>query len=87
MGSIVHFVLIEGKCAGSHRPAIVVRHDRGLVCNVQVLTDGNNRKKDINKNGDGLPGKFWRYSVQYDPTGKEPGTWHWPENVEVKGEL
>ena len=74
IGRTVHFVLHEGPRIGSHRPAVVVSV-KGMMVNLQVLTDGNRTK------GDKLPGTFWRYDVNCDPEGKEPGSWHWPERV------
>jgi hypothetical protein len=72
-GRMVHFVLEDGRHAGEHRPAIVVKvwnKDVGLV-NLQVLCDGTN---------DYLNGKDtrWVTSAEYDESGK-PRTWHWIE--------
>lgn len=91
-GRIVHYVLESGRSKGDHRPAIVVRdwkQENGLV-QLQVFTDGANDeftnfvfvtddKRDI-ATGDQSSNVVWRTSVHYSEA-KEPGTWHWPEQV------
>ena len=75
-GRTVHFVVPDGRSAGEHRPAVVVRvwesgHCEGYV-NLLVQMDGTN---------DGMPpGEFlrWETSVCYDEE-KKPRTWHWIE--------
>lgn len=79
-GRIVHYVLPEGPSKGEHRPAIVVRvwgqyeDAEGVpLIQLQVFTDGLN---------DGFTaGTEWRTSVHHDPTGEQPGTWHWIERA------
>lgn len=75
-GRMVHFVLPDGRSAGEHRPAVVVRvwnKATGYV-NLQVLTDGSN-------DGDlYAAGVYWATSVTYSE-GKEPRTWHWIEQA------
>ena len=95
VGSIVHYVLPDGRSQGQHRPAIVVRdwtnagtsYPDGTV-NLQVFTDGaNDGFKDVHvfhlKNDE-------RHEFHTTPDTlwrtsihhsetKEPGTWHWPE--------
>lgn len=76
-GRLVHYVLDSGRNQGQHRPALIVRTwgDSDNVqsyVNVQVLTDDAN---------DGLPAIMWVTSVQYDPMGLTPRSWHWPEYV------
>ena len=92
IGRIVHFVLPNGE----HRPAIVVRvwpdeflHNQqdttGL--NLQVFLDGTNDNEAyaglfLPAKIDTLHGTMWYTSAQYDPSGIQTGTWHWPETVE-----
>lgn len=70
----MHYVLPEGRSAGEHRPAIVVRlwepggGSTGYA-QLQVFTDAGN---------DGMNPVEWKTSVLFDENGK-PGTWHWPE--------
>ncbi len=76
-GRIVHYVLDTGPSEGQHRPAIVVRvweKATGYI-QLQVFVDGTN---------DGFaPGEnvVWRTSVQPDPTGEKPYSWHWIERA------
>lgn len=72
IGSVVHYVLHTGPNQGEHRPAIVVKADG--TTSLQVFADGNP------KLGDMLPNCFWRYTVPFDPTGKQIGSWHFAEN-------
>ena len=77
IGRIVHYVLRDGRSAGEHRPAIIVRvwePEAGYV-NLQVLTDGAN---DGAEAGSGM---IWATSVFPDEQFQGPGTWHWPERV------
>ena len=91
-GRIVHFVLDSGRSKGQHRPAIVVRdwkQENGLV-QLQVFTDGMNDDfpaivSGMQSNGEAVSlhmtaNTIWRTSVHYSDD-KEPGTWHWPEQV------
>lgn len=68
----VHFVLHSGPNQGSHRPAVVVNTDNGMT-DLQVFCSGNP------KLGDEMPNVFWRYRVPFDATGKQIGSWHYPE--------
>lgn len=91
VGRIVHYVLESGRCAGDHRPAIVVRdwkQENGLV-QLQVFTDGWNdgfKATQLVKVGEQETAisieqnTIWRTSVHYSEE-KEPGTWHWPERA------
>jgi len=89
IGRIVHYVLPEGRSAGDHRPAVIVRvwgEDQvragtlpasalGTV-QLQVFVDDSN---------DGFEAEtvaVWKTSVIHDETGK-PNTWHWPEREEA----
>lgn len=71
-GSIVHYVLPDGRHKGEHRGAIVTKvGDRSLV-NLSVFGDSSNDGPQY------AMGSVWRTSVQFSE-GKEPGTWHWIE--------
>lgn len=79
-GRIVHYVLPDGRHAGEHRPAIVVKvwhmpdgsvQDNGL-CNLQVFVDGTNDYEDYK-------GSIWATSIEYDEEEKQPRTWHFIE--------
>lgn len=72
IGDTLHYVLHAGPQIGEHRPAIVTRTQEGT--DLQVFSSGNG------KSGDKMPNVFWRYRVKRDDTGKEVGTWHWPEH-------
>ncbi len=75
IGSIVHYVLPDGKSAGQVRPAVVVRiwDDTKTIgtSQLQVFTDDQN---------DGLPPVMWATSILYDENGA-PGTWHFPGDL------
>jgi hypothetical protein len=80
VGGVVHYVLPDGRSAGEHRPAIIVRvwdsppHSRSYV-QLQVFVDGTNDYPDYN-------GAVWATSVQADfGDTPAPRTWHWPEYV------
>lgn len=74
VGRIVHFVLDEGKHAGEHRPAIVVRVWSDDLINIEVFTDGEN-----DGYGQSLRDNIvWQTSVRRDDSHR-PHTWHWPE--------
>lgn len=80
IGRVVHYVLNEGRNAGDHRPATIVRvwgDQPDSLVNLQVLTDSN---AEANSN-DCLPQVLWKTSVSFDSTGEKPQTWHWPERV------
>lgn len=62
---------------GEHRPAIVTRTVEGV--DLQVFSSGNG------KSGDKMPNIFWRFRVKHDVSGKETGTWHWPETSRPTG--
>ena len=81
VGHIVHYVLPDGRSAGQHRPAIVVRDwkQRNGLVQLQVFTDGSNDNL-LNYNDQNPANVVWRTSVHYDDT-KEPGTWHWIEKT------
>ncbi len=90
VGRIVHYVLSEGRSAGDHRPAIIVRvwgeeqvaagtlpeSALGTV-QLQVFTDSS----ADGRFNDELPAVMWKTSVVHDDEGKAPNTWHWPEPV------
>jgi hypothetical protein len=82
-GRIVHYVLREGRNAGEHRAALVVRVWRANgnppengCANLQVFMDGTN---DATPAGTAV-WVDWKTSVYYDESGK-PGTWHWIERA------
>lgn len=82
-GKLVHFVLHEGPHEGQHRPALIVRDwndwdEEPGTCNLQVFTDGPGPEAGYESN-DCLPAVMWVTSAQYDPEGKEPYSWHFPE--------
>lgn len=78
-GRIVHYVLPDGRHAGEHRPAIVVKVWPGAgSIQLQVFTDGGDTPPLSN---DGLPQVMWKTSVVHNEAEKRPGTWHWPERV------
>jgi hypothetical protein len=74
LGRIVHFVLPDSsQNAGAHRAAIVTNPEPDTYPNLFVFIDdlmdppvADNRSAR---------------SVEFDPTGTKPGTWHWPERV------
>ena len=77
IGRQVHYVLPEGRAAGEHRPATIVKiwdpvPAHGSLVQLQVLTDQTNDGYDT--------GLLWRTSVRYSEE-HDPGTWHWPEFV------
>lgn len=81
-GRIVHFVLPDGRHAGEHRPAIVVkvwRQGDGTppangYSNLVVFMDGTN-------DGASLGGCInWQTSIEYSAESK-PRTWHWIEKA------
>ncbi len=82
IGSIVHFVLANGRSAGQHRPAVVVRlwgeptEDYTPTVQLQVFTDGTNDFEHDQAHS----GLLWATSVPYSEEPK-PYTWHWPERV------
>lgn len=78
-GDLVHYVLPDGKNAGEHRPAIVVKvwrmpdgsvQDNGL-CQLQVFVDGTN-------DYDNYSGSVWATSIEYGDN-EQLGTWHFIE--------
>lgn len=77
-GTIVHYVLPDGRSEGEHRPAIVVRvwryegkpQENGL-CQLQVFVDGTNDYPDYS-------GSVWATSVEHSHD-HLPGTWHFIE--------
>jgi hypothetical protein len=91
-GRIVHYVLHPAHPGDplEHRPAIVVKdlHEASGSCNMQVFVDGTNDRGPIDASYP-LPtteetsrGVAWRTSVVFSAT-PQPGTWHWPEKVEL----
>lgn len=83
IGSLVHYVLGNGRYAGEHRPATIVKiwgeATAGYTpaVQLQVLTDGTN---DFEQGQNGANGLLWATSVSYSEEPR-PYTWHWPENV------
>jgi hypothetical protein len=86
IGRIVHYVIKEGRSAGCHRPAFIVNCFGPDVphVNLQVFLDyGNDDGSEfttldqITRQTYPLTGHV--YSAPYDPEGKLPGSWHWPE--------
>ena len=82
IGDTVLMVLNDHDRKGEIRPAIVVRVFNGTdggggvpLINVQQFTDGNNDITDHPV----APTTIWRTSLHHDQAGKQPGTWHWPE--------
>jgi len=80
IGCIVHYILPDDRCAGEHRPAIIVKiwpEYNGIQhIQLQVFTDGLNDGERYKS------GIHWATSVTYaDPSEDKPGTWHWPERV------
>ncbi len=75
IGRTVHYVLPAGPRKGEHRAAIVTG------CFVQ---DRANLTVFLDQPDDTLAAEMRGYvirerSVEYDPTGTVPGSWHWPE--------
>jgi len=78
-GSIVNYVLPDGRSQGEIRPAIVVRVWRNVspelieqgYSNLVVFIDGTNDYPDADGH------TIWATSKVYSE-GIEPGTWHWP---------
>jgi hypothetical protein len=87
IGRIVHYVLKEGRSAGCHRPALIVNCFGPDVphVNLQVFLDrGNDAECEfpaLHTPGQEYPSLGHVYSAHYDPEGKAPGSWHWPERV------
>lgn len=67
VGRMVHFV--PGGAGARHEAAIVV------ACGVTGIED------DVNLQvfRDQPDGVTWESHIPYDPTGKRPHSWHWPE--------
>ena len=88
-GRIVHYVLPDGRYAGEHRPAIVVKVWRNAdgsppvngCAQLEVFTDFSNDYID----GEGKHGHLWRTSVVYGENAPDgtypPGSWHWIERA------
>lgn len=90
VGRIVHYVMSDGRSAGDHRPAIIVRvwgeeqvasgqlpeSALGTV-QLQVFTDGTNDESIDTAYTSGIA---WKTSVRHDELAGN-GTWHWPERV------
>lgn len=76
-GRIVHYVLPDGRSAGEHRPALVVKvWNQDGTANLHVFTDFTNDYSAP----EGETGTLWATSVPYSE-GKEPRTWHWIERA------
>ncbi len=77
VGSMVRYVLPDGRSAGEVRPAVVVRiWDEPKTVgtsNLNVFTDGDNDYP-------GTDGLLWATSITYDKSGA-PGTWHLPGDL------
>lgn len=77
VGRIVHYVAYGtpgGEFpAGKHRVAIIteVVNEGGVASVLDV----------VHLNVINPTGYFFNLNVPFDPTGKTPGTWHWPERV------
>jgi hypothetical protein len=84
IGRVVHYVLESGRSAGEHRAALIV-NCFGPDCphqNLCVFLDGINDEGSEFRNGDENTLMIGHaYSAPYDPEGKLPGSWHWPERV------
>lgn len=81
IGRIVHYVPplgeISFKKPDKHLAAIVVHiadAQAGSV-SLQLFFDGTNDTDNPNM-------RKWQQGVPYDPTGKQPHSWHYPERVE-----
>ncbi len=73
-GSIVHYVLNEGKNAGEHRPAIVVKVWR--TSDGKVPENGCSQLQVfLDKGNDGPLAIVCKTSVTFDESGA-PGSWH-----------
>lgn len=77
VGRVVHYVAYGtpgGEFpAGAHRAAVVTDvHNPGEPTSVLSLCVLN------------PTGLYFLQHVQFDPTGTQPGTWHWPEYVPAK---
>lgn len=82
VGRVVHYVLPDGRSAGEHRAAIIVRvwdpvPKPDSIVQLHVFIDGSNDYADADVRSSTL----WVTSVEFDPTGQKPRTWHWPEYV------
>lgn len=77
IGDPVHFVLNVGPNRGSHRPAIVVGVRDERTVNLQVFSDGNKSTNDAS------PNVFYKQGAALDETGRNHGTWHFPEPEEA----
>lgn len=74
-GRMVHYVIATGPSAGQHRPAVIVKVWDFFIgyVNLHVLWDGGN------DSADGSRPDPWVTSVEHDPTGERPRSWHWIE--------
>lgn len=85
IGRTVHYVLPDGRSAGQHRPAIVLRvwgEATAWPQTVQlaVFVDGTNDYDTIFGMSSHHVPVIWKTSVSYDAD-RKLGTWHWPEAV------
>jgi hypothetical protein len=75
VGRVVHVVTFEGH----HRPAHILDPQDGQAICVLALVKPWDQTTDSGTNAGAV---LWLIdNCQPDPTGQEPGTWHWPEFV------
>ena len=83
IGRIVHFVQKKPQSSVAplvHLPAIITAVWGPDCVNLQVFCDGGNSEEQ--NNGTSQPANVkWITSVNQDPSGETPRSWHWPEQV------
>jgi len=74
VGRVVHVVTFEGH----HRPADVIDPQDGTtICVLAKI-----KPWDLMRENEQHGGVLWFLDeCVYDPTGLQPGSWHWPEYV------
>ena len=65
--------------AGAHRAAVITE-----VYAMPTREDADRISTDAGLCVFNPTGLFFNRHIPYDPTGKTPGTWHWPEYVPAK---
>lgn len=82
IGRIVHYVAYGtpgGEYqAGAHRAAIITEVYEPLAGTLISETVDMTRAGLCVLNPTGI---FFKDAIPFDPTGQQPGSWHWPEHV------
>lgn len=81
IGRVVHYVAYGTPggefLAGAHRAAIITE----VYATPTNRMDGEHISTDAGLCVFSPTGLLFNRHTSYDPTGKTPGTWHWPEYV------